>query len=1589
MNSKTKKRLVGVPISLAMLSSSLFSFPLTLSASAPAEHAALSRSAATEGMVLLENDGALPLRPQQSVAVFGRAMIDYVRGGGGSGQTNVDYMINILQGLQNKEKEGKISLYQPLVDFYTQQVTTNGIKNDANITVTDQMISDAAAASETAVITIGRYSSEGSDRTATPGDYYLSEAETDLITRVAAAFEKTVVVLNVGAVMDTSWIDTIDGVSAVLQSYQAGMEGGNAVADVLVGDVNPSGKTVDTYAKSYEDYPSSDTFYESSAYVNYEEDIFVGYRYFETFDPNYEKVNYEFGYGLSYTTFALDGLQAEVVGDQIVAEATVTNTGDVAGKEVVQTYFSAPQGQLGKPAKELAAFAKTDELAPGESQTLTMSFDIDDMSSYDDTGAVAESAYVLEAGDYRISIGNSIKDAGIRGSVMTYTVEEDTITEQLTSQAAPSQLPRRLKADGSWETLYDPSSQNFVFDVSATETTRVEMEDHSSAHETVRTETYYDADFKQQRCMAYLNSAGIWAEYTLNAEEAGEYEVIMSVANGYAALTNCITVTVNGLAQPGISFDVPQTGDGNGASEWYNFEEAAPFTINLEKGINKVRIIANHQNPNYDYMLLRRVGEARPVYDKAVPAEGAVIQAESFNLSGYTNSATYAVRTEDFTRDGKPATCLAYMNYAGNYVSYYLDVAQAGEYDLILNCANGRATFTFDPGIDVDGNRVEASIEAVQTGDGSGKSEWYNFEDLAPVTITLPEGGCILTLTGQAQDKYPNIDYFTLVPHASEVQMLSAADIHAASPKVQLENLAADPTEEVSELTPVLPEGSDPAVLSEDRIMLVDVYENPDLMDAFLAQISDEQLAAMLGGQPNTGTANTGGMGNLMEFGIPNAMTADGPQGIRIGNTCTALPVSTLLASTWDVDFIEEIGRMAAVEARTNGIDIWLAPGMNIHRDPLCGRNFEYYSEDPLLTGKMAAAITRGCQSEKVSITLKHFCVNNKETNRNSIDTRLSERALREIYLKGFEIAVKEADPWSIMTSYNFLNGVETSEHHDLLTNIARGEWNFGGIFMTDWGNNSNHARELMAGNDVKMPSGSPAVLLKALERGVITRADLEASVKRLLNMIMKTSVFDTKILNPAVVSIKTDTTLKAAENIIWSQTVKTESTKDSDGGLNLGYCDKDAWAEYYIDVAEAGSYDLSARSASNAGAGAFDVLVDGNVIASFDVPGTGGWQNWTTLDSVKVKLPAGRHLLRIQFTESGSNLNWLRFVQRSKDDVPVELKTALQTMVDAWENEDLSLYTPESAAALTAALENAKAVLANEEATRSEILNATLQMTEAIGGLEYGVQTIHLETAIEAANVLLENANNYIDADALRQAVADGQALLDGVAITQEEADAATNRILDEIARLQIKDDVTGLEDLIKAAEAILEKEDQFTEESVQNLKKALEEAKAVLEDPERDKDDLNNAYNNLASAIASMQAKANKDALKAVIEKAEAILAEADKYAPGTIAGLKAVLNEGRAVYDDPAAVQKDVNAAARALTQELAKARLLGDVNNDGQVDTTDAAALLRAAAELEELDELSHHAADVNLDGVSDTSDASLILQYAAEVIDSFQ
>ena len=240
------------------------------------------------------------------------------------------------------------------------------------------------------------------------------------------------------------------------------------------------------------------------------------------------------------------------------------------------------------------------------------------------------------------------------------------------------------------------------------------------------------------------------------------------------------------------------------------------------------------------------------------------------------------------------------------------------------------------------------------------------------------------------------------------------------------------------------------------------------------------------------------------------------------------------------------------------------------------------------------------------------------------------------------------------MTSYNFINGIEASENQELLTGIARGEWGFNGLFESDWNDNANHPRGLLAGNDIQMPTGDPDVLAEALDKGIISRDNLEASVERLMNLIMKVNYFHDYVVNAPVVEIGDDTRFKAAENINWSETVKTQATSDEDGGNNLGYCDAGAWAQYQINVLSSGEYELSARCASKEGIGEFDVIVDGKVVAHFDVPKTGVWQTWTTLDAQTIELEAGTHTMFIEFTESGSNLNWLHFTKVEKEEFAI-----------------------------------------------------------------------------------------------------------------------------------------------------------------------------------------------------------------------------------------------------------------------------------------------------------------------------------------------
>ncbi len=765
------------------------------------KHIQLSRNAASEGMVLLKNsEKALPLKKGEKIALFGKATIEYIKGGGGSGDVHCPYIRNIFDGFKAKEKEGKVNIFMPLVDFYKKYVEKESVniptQDQINATwdivnamefctkrddmtydtfasmhvkepaVPDELINAAADFADTAIITLSRFSAEGVDRRPQGGDYYLSDIEKELIDKAAAAFKKVIIVINSGATIDCEYFADNDKVQSVLFSWQGGMEGGMAIADIICGDVNPSGKMADTIAKSYDCYPCKDEFWESFYKIDYSDDIYVGYRYFETIPDAKKHVRYPFGFGLSYTEFELSGRVACESEGKIIAVVNVKNIGETAGKEVIQLYYSAPQGKLGKPSKELAAFKKTKLLQPNETETVVLTFDVKDMASFDDLGKIAKSAYVLEAGKYELHIGTSLRDT--QKLEFEYIVENDTVTEQLNSWCKPFKLEKRMLADGSFEPL--PTGE----------------------------ESYY-----------YGNN-----------------------------------------------------------------------------------------NPS-----------------------GAVAPEK------------------------------------------------------------------------------EVMFDQVGT------------------EITL---------------------------------------------------------------------------------------------DEFIAQFTLEELMDFVGGQAPTGVANTGCFGGLKRLDVPPIPTADGPAGLRLepktGIPTTAWPCATLLACTWNPELIFEVGAAGGAEVRENNIGIWLTPALNIHRDPLCGRNFEYYSEDPHVAGKCAAAAIRGIQSQKVAVSMKHFACNNKEANRYDIDSRISERALREIYLKGFEIAVKEGEPWTVMSSYNRINGQHTSESYELLTEILRNEWGFNGMVTTDWGVKNDPVKEVKAGNDMKMHVGYPEDLKAAYDKGDLTRADLEVCVKRILEMTIRVS---------------------------------------------------------------------------------------------------------------------------------------------------------------------------------------------------------------------------------------------------------------------------------------------------------------------------------------------------------------------------------------------------------------------------------------------------------------------------------------------------
>lgn len=900
-----------------------------------------ARKAAAEGQVLLCNQNkALPLPKGAKVSVFGRIQLHYYKSGTGSGgMVNVDKVTGILDALLEEEN---VIVNRELVQIYREWEKTNPFNegigwgnepwSQEEMPVDEKLVLKAAEESDYAIIILGRTAGEDQDNVNAPGSYLLTQAEEEMLEKVRAGFSKMIVVLNVGNIIDMGFVERYHP-DAVLYAWQGGMAGGLGTVDVLTGRVNPSGRLSDTIAHQIEDYPSHAYFGNPQEDV-YVEDIYVGYRYFETGAE--DKVQYPFGFGLSYTRFQIAPKQFELKEDKVKIQVQVENIGDCPGKEVVQIYVRAPFGQLGKPDKVLVSFAKTKALAPGEKEEMDFVIPFERFASYDETGVTGTaSSYVLERGTYTLLAGSNIRVLEEAGS---FIVEDTKLISQCSNAMAPVKPFERMKPDKREEGVFS-----------------------------------------------------------------------------------------------------------------FGYEETP---------------------------LRRESPGARRA--RSLPEE---------------------------------------------------------------------------------------------------------------LSITGDKGYC-----------------------------------------------------------------------------LPDVKEGRISMEAFIAQLSKEDLACIIRGEgmgspkvtAGTAAAFGGVSENLTRIGIPCGCCTDGPSGMRLDSGAKAfcLPSGTLLACTFNTELVEELYAYTGAEMVKNKIDALLGPGMNIHRHPLNGRNFEYFSEDPLLTGKMAAAQLRGLHKAGVTGTIKHFCANNQETRRRELNSVVSERALREIYLKGFEIAVKEGSGDCIMTTYGSVNGLWTAGNYDLNTVILRGEWGFKGIVMTDWWADineegqpavrTNFAAMAKAQNDLYMVcpqaerNDAGDNTLDAIEVGTLTLGELQRNAMNICRFLMHTHAYERMHGDETKVEVLGSDEVFAVEEkeIVYHKVIGSEIT------ISLEGIDTKKGSTYVfaLDVEKIGCYDVQLRAKSDLGSLAqipVTLIKDGVPAVVFTFNGTEG--KWVTMEK-KIGIDNKYAVLQLIFGQNGLEVDEIRF---------------------------------------------------------------------------------------------------------------------------------------------------------------------------------------------------------------------------------------------------------------------------------------------------------------------------------------------------------
>lgn len=800
------------------------------------EHLEALRGHLEDCAVLLKTDGAFPLAEPGKLAAFGNGVRRTVKGGTGSGEVNSRYFVTVEQGLREAGftlttgawLDGYDRAYAAARAGFLKGLKAEARSNHANIFLYGMGKTMAepeydlplTGEGDAAIYVLSRNSGEGSDRDPAPGDILLTDSEVRDILALHERFDRFMLVLNVGGPVDLS---PVTAVGNILLLSQLGVETGTALADILLGRANPSGKLTTTWAR-WADYPDMGTFGDHDD-TEYREGVYVGYRYFEAAGKG---PLFPFGYGLSYTTFILEPVAATLDGGRVACRVRVKNTGDRPGREVVQLYVSAPQGRIDRPPQELAAFAKTKLLRPGEAETLEAGFDLRDVAAYDER----RSAWVLEAGDYALNVGNSSANA---------------------RPMAVLRLPEEIV--------------------------------------TLRARSCY-----------------------------GEFE----------------------------EFDAP------GFEDWR--PENGPREP-LPEGLPVLTV------------------DPDAIMTQTVPGE-----------------KTYEI--EDALR-GLTDEQLIFAN-VGAFASGLGSLMVIG-----------------DAGVHVAGAAGETTSKLMDAG-------------MAP--LVMADGPAGLRL---ARAFYRDKQGLAHAVHESTLP------------------------ESVTDLMSPLVKG----------------------------------IAELVAGKKKA------------------------PRGARVeAQYCTALPIGTAIAQSWDVDFARLCGDVVGSEMERFGVHLWLAPALNIHRSIRCGRNFEYFSEDPLISGRMAAALTRGVQGHPGrGTTVKHFAANNQEFNRYGSNSRLSERALREIYLKGFGIAVRESQPKALMTSYNLINGVHTACSRNLIENILRREFGFRGVVMTDWVLSFMHSRTnkhpavkpravAAAGGDLFMPGCRRDYddILRGLRSGDLTREQLLVNASRL-----------------------------------------------------------------------------------------------------------------------------------------------------------------------------------------------------------------------------------------------------------------------------------------------------------------------------------------------------------------------------------------------------------------------------------------------------------------------------------------------------------